>query len=1131
MSKLAGLSSKKSRWLLQSLLDQQRHSLGTGFESANILLSPKYHLKDKDLRKIHKAASVGDAARVQQLLLGKCCVNDKDKKKRTALHIACAYGYPKVVMALIEGRCEINATDSEECTSLVKAVQCQEEECATILLENGADPNIVDAQGNSALHYAVYYKNTSLAAKLLDCEVNIEVTNKGGFTPFLLAVSENKLKIAKFLLMKNANIHAVDNQKRTALMHAVSHDSTNLVRFVLQQGVDLFLKDAFGLTAIDYAADFKYNSNMKILLEYKEKRYEESARVNLVEKSSEDDSTGRKDQQSRELENMEKEELTEPGTRTEEQAEPYGRVTSVEEPRRLNGRGDDQPQEGATASKTREEQDVTCTLATGKEDVDDSSWDSESVSENLPLIRIGVDGLLQVNGQAVENPEKYLHWLPNRKREESVPNQTKGVRDLQAFPPAEPCLELTSEEKHQELSRNEDDQHPAGDTTDFHLSSKGAAEKGQMQSQEGCKQRTGREGHMLPGDAVLCQLHEDLVVSQVIEEGQKQEWSEWAASENLGEAPLDHSDLRSPLTRMNGKPGAQQSPSVDSKEQDGSGLNIKEEKKRKHKEWSRDFVNELTSEESESVASDILPVKDSWSLNDTDPNKGRSAKKKSKQKHKVRGEMNAMEDADDQTQPFESSSQNDRCSNIQQTKMENEPCELLSRQTGTMQGSVAEGGVLKTEPVRSRVALKEKKEKGEGERVTIQLPGRDELYPEDTERQQHDMALRMLHLKVKQTLKQLQEAQDRQREVVQSWQRMQDHLQKLQARCSEAEVMVQEQGEKTAELQKLHAGLARVKKERLKKLNKITLSLKCSLDQTKDKNEDLERELTEIKKHLGVMRKKLNDHENGEFSCQGDLKTKEHDMNVSVDMLKNEIHELKEKWGTITSKYLPLNIQFKYIEQELLSIKVAQKQYEKLQEAQKSLQRDALDLQCQLRENMAKLEDKKHASALRDSNNDSVMSQMELRIKDLESELEKLEAEKESNARKVEKYQQRCVRERELSKMLSHKLINTNNKLSKVRTDILLVTEWNRTVQNTLTTRPVSKGPGVTQHGTYVNRNPNFIASRNPEPAISSPQPSPELMQRSLLKKQQKMAKDIIKEVDKADVESWSLEAYPSGSK
>ncbi|KAL1774130.1 ankyrin repeat domain-containing protein 19 [Sigmodon hispidus] len=178
MSKMASLSYKKSQQLLHSLRDYQRHSLGIGFESANILLSPKYHIRNKDLRKIHKASHVGDAASVQQLLRGKCCVNDRDKKKRTALHIACAYGHPKVVMALIEGRCEIDAIDSDKCTSLVKAVQCQEKECATILLENGANPNIVDVQGNSALHYAVYYKNTSLAAKLLEHKVNIEVTNK-----------------------------------------------------------------------------------------------------------------------------------------------------------------------------------------------------------------------------------------------------------------------------------------------------------------------------------------------------------------------------------------------------------------------------------------------------------------------------------------------------------------------------------------------------------------------------------------------------------------------------------------------------------------------------------------------------------------------------------------------------------------------------------------------------------------------------------------------------------------------------------------------------------------------------------------------------------------------------------------
>lgn len=54
-----------------------------------------------------------------------------------------------------------------------------------------------------------------------------------------------------------------------------------------------------------------------------------------------------------------------------------------------------------------------------------------------------------------------------------------------------------------------------------------------------------------------------------------------------------------------------------------------------------------------------------------------------------------------------------------------------------------------------RVALKEKEETGEGEREKIQLPEKDELYPEAAERQRYDMALRILRLKVKQTLKQV----------------------------------------------------------------------------------------------------------------------------------------------------------------------------------------------------------------------------------------------------------------------------------------------------------------------------------------------------------------------------------------
>ncbi|XP_028350776.1 ankyrin repeat domain-containing protein 26 isoform X1 [Physeter macrocephalus] len=208
MKKIFGFGSKKGESPFGSSTSPRR-------ESGNRVNSrPEYHIRDKDLGKIHKAASVGNVAKVQQiLLLGKNGLNDRDKMNRTALHLACANGHPAVVTLLVERKCQLNLCDNENRTALMKAIQCQEEECATILLEHGADPNVMDVSGNTALHYAALYQNISLAAKLLSHDANIEARNKEDLTPLLLAVSENNQQMVEFLVKKEANIHVVDKMK------------------------------------------------------------------------------------------------------------------------------------------------------------------------------------------------------------------------------------------------------------------------------------------------------------------------------------------------------------------------------------------------------------------------------------------------------------------------------------------------------------------------------------------------------------------------------------------------------------------------------------------------------------------------------------------------------------------------------------------------------------------------------------------------------------------------------------------------------------------------------------------------------------------------------------------------------
>ncbi|XP_006167294.2 ankyrin repeat domain-containing protein 26-like, partial [Tupaia chinensis] len=145
----------------------------------NINPLSKYHVRHRDLGKIHKATLTGNVAEVQRiLLLNKNGLNEPDKCERTALHLACASDHPEVVRLLAERKCQLDLLDGDQKTALIKAIQCRNEECASILLEHGADPNVTDYRGNAALHYAAAHDNVSIAEKLLSHNAPIEAKNE-----------------------------------------------------------------------------------------------------------------------------------------------------------------------------------------------------------------------------------------------------------------------------------------------------------------------------------------------------------------------------------------------------------------------------------------------------------------------------------------------------------------------------------------------------------------------------------------------------------------------------------------------------------------------------------------------------------------------------------------------------------------------------------------------------------------------------------------------------------------------------------------------------------------------------------------------------------------------------------------
>ncbi|XP_072292130.1 ankyrin repeat domain-containing protein 26 [Eucyclogobius newberryi] len=234
----------------------KRKKSSTGTPDNGSVLSVGYELKDKDLGKVHKAASGGDLAKLKQLATKqKNDFNQLDKENRTALHIACAAGHVDVVQFLVESKAKLNLCDNQIRSALMKAVQGQHDSCVSILLENHADPNLVDINGNTALHLAASIPSVSTAGLLLEHEANINAPNKEGLTPLGVSVREDHIEMAEFLLKEGVNINSADDNKRSPLMMAAGNGQYDMLQLLLRYNADIALKDDRGWSADDYATN------------------------------------------------------------------------------------------------------------------------------------------------------------------------------------------------------------------------------------------------------------------------------------------------------------------------------------------------------------------------------------------------------------------------------------------------------------------------------------------------------------------------------------------------------------------------------------------------------------------------------------------------------------------------------------------------------------------------------------------------------------------------------------------------------------------------------------------------------------------------------------------------------------
>ncbi|WP_343675598.1 ankyrin repeat domain-containing protein [Paraburkholderia heleia] len=180
--------------------------------------------------------------------------------------------------------------------SLIKSVKFDDDKGVQKALADGMDPNATDDQGMPLLVIAAREKSDKVGAVLLDnpktniaaedragenalmlASLNGDVdfvkllitkgaeVNKKGWTPLHYAAANGNDDVAKLLIGYSADVNALSPNGTTPLMMAARGDHLTTLQMLLEHGATLGAKNQIGMTALDFARQYKAPDAIKDL--------------------------------------------------------------------------------------------------------------------------------------------------------------------------------------------------------------------------------------------------------------------------------------------------------------------------------------------------------------------------------------------------------------------------------------------------------------------------------------------------------------------------------------------------------------------------------------------------------------------------------------------------------------------------------------------------------------------------------------------------------------------------------------------------------------------------------------------------------------------------------------------------
>ncbi|XP_063356587.1 ankyrin repeat and SOCS box protein 13 isoform X1 [Pelmatolapia mariae] len=201
---------------------------------------------------VHKAASLGQASQLEELIQGGASVNMVAVDSITPLHEACLHGQAKCVQLLLEAGAQVDARNVDGSTPLCDACSAGSLECVRLLLQYGAKANpALTSRTASPLHEACMGGNSECVKLLISMGACLEAYDLYYGTPLHVACANEHTACVKELLNAGAKVNAA-RLHETPLHHAAKSMQVETIEMLVEFGANIYARDQHERRPVDY---------------------------------------------------------------------------------------------------------------------------------------------------------------------------------------------------------------------------------------------------------------------------------------------------------------------------------------------------------------------------------------------------------------------------------------------------------------------------------------------------------------------------------------------------------------------------------------------------------------------------------------------------------------------------------------------------------------------------------------------------------------------------------------------------------------------------------------------------------------------------------------------------------------